>query len=151
MKRTFISYLQEFLRNSLSLVFGVLIIVCANSQSTQSAMLSDSIANRIPIIEHLRLHVDAQYREAWLIAEKGSWEQWLANKTGFVERKLFWDPLREEAIVMITWDSYSQWKNIPQGEIDAVQVRFEQLARDATGIDQGNPFPLIFEGELLPQ
>ena len=31
------------------------------------------------------------------------------------------------------------------------QERFETLAREATGQRQGNPFPLVFEGELLPQ
>ncbi len=103
------------------------------------------------VIEHLRLHVDEENRQAWLDAEKGSWEQWLATKKGFLGRKLFWDPLREEAIVMITWSSFSQWKAIPQGEIDAVQERFEQLARERTGKETGNPFPLTYEGELLPQ
>jgi len=35
-------------------------------------------------------------------------------------------------------------------EVEAVQERFEQLARQATGLPQGNPFPLVFEGELQP-
>ena len=52
---------------------------------------------------------------------------------------------------MISWASYAQWKAIPQDEIDAVQERFERLARDGTGRDSGNPFPLLFEGELFPQ
>ena len=34
--------------------------------------------------------------------------------------------------------------------VQAVQERFEQLAQAATGQSQGNPFPLVFEGELLP-
>ena len=29
-------------------------------------------------------------------------------------------------------------------------VAFEALARQASGLSQGNPFPLIFEGELAP-
>ena len=36
-------------------------------------------------------------------------------------------------------------------EVETVQERFETLAREATGQRQGNPFPLVFEGELLPQ
>ena len=103
------------------------------------------------VIEHLRLHVDTQDREAWRASEKQSWEQWLSKKNGFLGRQLFWDPLREEATLLITWASYSQWKDIPQGEIDAVQERFEKLARENTGRKVGNPFPLIYEGELIPQ
>ena len=36
-------------------------------------------------------------------------------------------------------------------EVQAVQERFERLARAATGSSEsdGNPFPLVFEGELL--
>ena len=36
-------------------------------------------------------------------------------------------------------------------EVETVQQRFETLAREQTGQSQGNPFPLVFEGELLPQ
>ena len=146
--------ISKVLRSSLQcclLVMGVVLIALVNTQEVYSGMLSSTAKPDQTIIEHLRLHVDDQDRQAWLAAEKGSWEQWLENKKGFLERKLFWDPLREEATILITWSSYSQWKTIPQGEIDAVQERFEQLAREATGRDSGNPFPLIFEGELLPQ
>ena len=116
-----------------------------------SEMATITAINDQIVIEHLRLHVDDRDRKAWLSAERGSWEPWLSKKSGFLGRKLFWDPLREEATVMITWASYSQWKDIPKGEIDAVQERFEQLAREGTGQEIGNPFPLIHEGELLPQ
>ena len=135
----------------IALVIGFFIVALVNTQEVSSAMSVLSDNNQKVVIEHLRLHVDEQNRQAWLDAEKGSWEQWLATKKGFLGRKLFWDPLREEATVMITWSSFSQWKEIPQGEIDAVQERFEQLAREGTGNETGNPFPLTYEGELLPQ
>ncbi len=126
-------------------------VIFVNTQEVHSSMSGSFSTNDKTIIEQLRLHVDDLNRQAWLDAEKGSWEQWLSKKRGFLGRKLFWDPLREEATIMITWASYSQWKDIPQGEIDAVQERFEQLAREGTGRTNGNPFPLIYEGELLPQ
>jgi len=146
-----ISFLLKRSLKSLLLGFGVLIITLINVQEVHAAMNSGFQKTDQAIIEHLRLHVDDQNRKAWLDAEKGSWQQWLANKQGFLGRQLFWDPLREEAIVMITWASYSEWKDIPQGEIDAVQERFEHLAREGTGRETGNPFPLIYEGELIPQ
>ena len=37
-----------------------------------------------------------------------------------------------------------------RADVEAVQTRFEELAREATGQRQGNPFPLVFEGELIP-
>jgi len=146
--------IQRVLRRFLQSFLLLLVLLSINFISPQevfSAMANVPAGNDQIVVEHLRLHVDDQDRKAWLAAERGSWEQWLSKKSGFLGRKLFWDPLREEATVMITWASYSQWKAIPKGEIDAVQDRFEQLAREGTGKEAGNPFPLIHEGELLPQ
>ena len=63
---------------------------------------------------------------------------------------MLWDSEREEGTLLIRWASREQWKAIPEAEVEAVQERFEQLAREATGQGQGNPFPLVFEGELIP-
>ena len=103
------------------------------------------------IIEHLRLHVPKESKDAWIKAEKASWEPWLKSKKGFLGRELFWDPRKEEATLFISWEDRSTWKSIPQSEIDAVQLLFENIAKEETGKTSGNPFPLIFEGELLPQ
>ena len=103
------------------------------------------------IIEHLRLNVPKSDLEAWIFAEKNSWEPWLSKKSGFLGRQLLWDQQKQEAILLITWESREKWKNIPNSEIDSVQKHFEKIAREATGKDKGNPFPLVFEGELFPQ
>lgn len=103
------------------------------------------------VVEHLRVKVPADAVEAWLEAERGSWEPWLAQQPGFLDRQVLWDPQREEGTLLIHWRSRAQWRSIPQGQVEQVQDRFEQLARQATGTRQGNPFPLVFEGELLPQ
>ncbi len=104
----------------------------------------------VAVVEHLRVKVPAEARQAWLEAERGSWEPWLAQQQGYLGRDLLWDPEREEGTLLIRWASREQWKAIPLGEVEAVQECFEQLARQATGTRQGNPFPLVFEGELQP-
>ena len=104
----------------------------------------------VAVVEHLRVKVPAAGRQAWLEAERGSWEPWLAQQPGYLGRELLWDGEREEGTLLIRWASRAQWKQIPEAEIEAVQERFEQLARQATGENQGNPFPLLFEGELQP-
>ena len=134
-----------------ALMLASLVLILVNLEDVHAAMPSAPIDANQTIIEHLRLHVDREDRQAWLEAERGSWGKWLTNKSGFLERKLYWDPLREEATLMIAWASYSQWKAIPQGEIEAVQERFEALARQGTGRASGNPLPLVYEGELIPQ
>jgi uncharacterized protein (TIGR03792 family) len=106
------------------------------------------------VVEQLRLRVPAGLRQAWLAAERDSWEPWLARQEGFLGRELFWDPAREEATLLIRWASRGQWKAIPAREVEAVQERFERIARQLSGTSgtgQGNPFPLVFQGELEPQ
>ena len=104
----------------------------------------------VAVVEHLRVKVPAEARQAWLEAERGSWDPWLKQQPGYLGRDLLWDPEREEGTLLIRWASRDQWKAIPMEEVEAVQERFEQLAREATGTRQGNPFPLVFEGELQP-
>jgi len=104
----------------------------------------------VAVVEHLRVRVPAEARDAWLEAERGSWEPWLQQQQGYLGRDLFWDAESEEGTLLIRWASREQWKQIPEAEVEAVQERFEQLARTATGRGQGNPFPLVFEGELVP-
>jgi len=105
----------------------------------------------VAVVEHLRIQVPDHARDAWMEAEQGSWEPWLAQQDGFLGRDLLWDPTREEGTLLIRWSSREAWKAIPQEEVEAVQQRFELIARQRLGQDQGNPFPLVYEGELLPQ
>ena len=106
---------------------------------------------RESIVEHLKLDVPKKFEHAWLKAEEGSWEPWLLKKNGFLGRQLFWDPKDEEATLLIGWKSRDLWKSIPQSEINSVQQEFENIARKETGEISGNPFPLIYEGELIPK
>ena len=106
---------------------------------------------RESIVEHLKLDVPKKHRDAWLKAEEGSWEPWLQKQDGFLGRQLFWDPKDEEAILLIGWESRAVWKNISQSEINLVQLDFEKIAREELGQSSGNPFPLIYEGELNPE
>ena len=103
------------------------------------------------VVEHLKLDVPNEFKHAWLKAEQGSWEPWLLKQNGFLGRQLFWDPKVEEATLLIGWKSRAVWKNISQSEINLVQQDFEKIARKETGETSGNPFPLIFEGELNPE
>ncbi|MGB5136143.1 MAG: TIGR03792 family protein [Prochlorococcaceae cyanobacterium] len=118
--------------------------------SPQPTAPQPAVPVQAAVVEQLRLSVPAADRQAWLEAERGSWGPWLGRQDGFLGRDLYWDPAREEATLLIRWASRGQWQAIPAGELAAVQERFERIARQATGRSQGNPFPLVFEGELEP-
>ena len=134
-----------------SLVFILAMMLASHPDVAIASVESADGQLEVVVVEYLRIKVPADGRQAWIEAEQGSWEPWLAQQDGFVGRDLLWDAEREEGTLLIRWASREQWKAIPEQEVDMVQARFEELARDATGLRQGNPFPLVFEGELVPQ
>jgi len=146
-KKNFIERIFSFL--IVSLIF--LSTVFGNVKNIQAESLLKVNFPKESIVEHLKLDVPKNFKYAWLKAEEGSWEPWLLKKDGFLGRQLFWDPKDEEATLLIGWKSRDLWKSISQIEINLVQQDFEKIARKETGETSGNPFPLIFEGELNPE
>ena len=119
--------------------------------SSTFATIAARSASEAAVVEHLRIKVPADALSVWHRAEEGSWEPWLTKQDGFLGRDLLWDPQTEEGTLLIRWASREQWKAIPAAEVAQVQEQFERIARDGMGQTSGNPFPLVFEGELLPQ
>jgi len=134
-----------------SWIVGVMLLLASHAMPVQAASSAPTDPHDVVVVEHLRLKVPAEARQAWISAEQGSWEPWLAQQPGFIDRQLLWDPATEEGTLLIRWADRDHWKAIPDAEVQAVQERFEQLARAATGSSDSdaNPFPLVFEGELL--
>lgn len=136
-------------------LLGVVALLAVVSTSAPPAAAADGapvvVADGAPVVEELRLRVPVEQRQAWLQAERGSWGPFLARQDGFLGRELFWDPARQEAVLLIRWASRAQWQAIPPAQLQEVQERFERIARQATGTAGSNPFPLVFEGELEPQ
>ena len=102
------------------------------------------------VIEELRLKVPADAKAAWLNAEKELWDPWLSSQEGFLGRQLFWDKEKEEALILVTWESKKLWKRIPMSKVNVVQEKFEDNVKTALKVEK-NPFELIYEGELDKQ
>ena len=145
---------RKIIKKICSLLFTCLIFLSSffvNVENIQAESLLKVNFPKESIVEHLKLDVPKKFKNAWLKAEEGSWEPWLRKQDGFLGRQLFWDPKVEEATLLIGWESREVWKSISQTEINLVQQDFEKIARKETGEITGNPFPLIFEGELNPE
>ena len=102
------------------------------------------------ITEELRLKVPAEFKEVWLKAEKNFWDPWLSKQDGFLERQLFWDKEKEEALILVNWKSKKLWKSIPMSEVNIIQEKFEDNVKAALNLRE-SPFELIYEGELDKQ
>ena len=143
--------LTENIFSVLSISLILLSIILGNVSNIKAESLLKVNFPKGSIVEHLKLDVPKQFKNAWLKAEEGSWEKWLLKQDGFLGRQLFWDPKVEEATLLIGWESKAVWKKISQSEINHVQQDFEKIARNEIGQSSGNPFPLIYEGELNPE
>ena len=130
-------------RIALSLAAMVLLLFTAVSP----VMASD------PVVELLRLEVPREQRPLWLAAEARTWQPWLERQDGFLGRDLYWDPLHEEGVLLIRWQSREQWKSITTDAVEQVQRRFD--AEVCAALDRStaspSPFPLVYEGELRLQ
>ena len=102
------------------------------------------------VVEELRIKVPANLKATWLNAEKEIWDPWLSNQEGFLGRQLLWNKEKEEALILVNWESKKLWKSIPMSEVNVVQEKFEDNVKTALKVGE-NPFKLIFEGELNKQ
>ena len=132
-----------------------LILICLVALNFQSnfpnlhALPMDNYQGEM-VIEELRLKVPAASKAAWLNAEKEIWDPWLSSQEGFLGRQLFWDREKEEALILVNWESKKLWKNIPISEVNVVQKKFEDIVKTSLNVEE-NPFKLIYEGELDKQ
>ena len=132
-----------------------LILVCLMILIFQScipnlkAFAMDNYRGEI-VIEELRLKVPANAKAAWLNAEKEIWDPWLSSQEGFLGRQLFWDKEKEEALILVSWESKKLWKSIPLSEVNVIQEQFEDNVKTSLKVEE-NPFELIYEGELDKQ
>ena len=129
------------MKRTIATLFAILLLVAGPA-------LADEM-----VMEQLRLGVPADQREVWLEGERQTWQPWLEQQVGFLGREVYWDPDREEGLLLIRWASRDQWKSISPASVQVVQSRFDTVTNRALGRpdDAGSPFPLQAEGELQPQ
>jgi uncharacterized protein (TIGR03792 family) len=104
------------------------------------------------VVEHLRLRVPAEAREAWLEAEQLTWDPWLRRQKGYGGREVRWHGDRQEGVLLIFWTDRDDWKAITASEVAAIQRGFEARAKACLALadESENPFPLVHAGELTP-
>ena len=139
---------RKFKRFCLILVCLV-ILIFQSDKTNFKAISMDNYQSKM-IVEELRLKVPASSKAVWLNAEKEIWDPWLSSQDGFLGRQLFWDKEKEEALILVNWESKKLWKSIPMSEVNLVQEKFEDNVKNALNVLE-NPFELIYEGELDKQ
>ena len=131
------------------LLICLFVFLSQSNSQILNALPMENHQNEI-VIEELRLKVPTQYKEVWLKTEKQIWDPWLSSQVGFLGRQLFWDKEKEEALILVNWQSKKLWKSIPMSEVNILQEKFENNVKTALKLSE-NPFVLIYEGELDKQ
>ena len=139
---------RKFQKFCLILTCLVVLNFQSNFNSLQ-ALPMDSFQGEM-VIEELRLKVPTASKAVWLNAEKEIWDPWLSSQEGFLGRQLFWDKEKEEALILVSWESKKLWKSIPFTEVNVIQEQFENNVKTSLKVEE-NPFELIYEGELDKQ
>ena len=140
----------SFLKNLIKKFFLLLIVsIIFQSNFTNAFALTMNKSNEI-IVEELRLSVPLKYKETWLKAEEEVWEPWLSKQDGFLERQIFYNRKKEEALLLVKWESRNLWKNISNEEVNKMQKIYEETVKSSLGLET-NPFEFIYEGELFEQ
>ena len=132
------------------LLLTLLIVLLFQTNYQKATALTMENYQSGQIVEELRLSVPFELKETWLKAEKTFWEPWLSKQKGFMGRQIFWDKQKQEALILVNWESKKLWKSIPMSEVNIVQEKFEANVKTALNISK-NPFELIYEGELDKQ
>ena len=132
----------------LILILLIILLFQINYQKANALTMENYQSGQI--VEELRLSVPFELKETWLKAEKTFWEPWLSKQKGFMGRQIFWDKQKQEALILVNWESKKLWKSIPMSEVNLVQEKFEDNVKTTLNVSQ-NPFELIYEGELDKQ
>ena len=138
----------KFKRFFLILIFIVFLFFQTDFQKLRALPMANY--QSLPVIEELRLRVPSEFKATWLKAEKEIWEPWLSSKDGFLGRQIFWNKEKEEALILVNWESKELWKSISLREVNQVQEEFEKIVKVSLNLNE-NPFELIYEGELSKQ
>ena len=141
--------LKKIFQRFCLLLICLIFLIFQSDIPNLKALTMDNYQSEL-VIEELRLKVPADVKAAWLNAEHEIWEPWLSSQEGFLGRQLFWDKEKEEALILVTWESKKLWKSIPMSEVNLVQQKFEDDVKAALSVGE-NPFELIYEGELDKQ
>ena len=102
------------------------------------------------VVEVLQMPVSAGQRQCWRQAEEAHWEPWLQQQDGYRGRELLWDPERQQAVVLVGWQSQQQWDAIPASSIGSTEEAFNAQLRSCLGVSDQQPLPLQRAGGMKP-
>ncbi len=83
------------------------------------------------VIEWLKFKVSPQSRDIFIQLDNQIWTPVLTQFPGFLGKEVWISPdIPEEITLVIRWESYQQWKTIPQDILEETEEKFAQQMKD---------------------
>jgi len=79
------------------------------------------------VIEWLRFKVPPEQWEAFICRDEEVWTAGLKNFSGFLGKEVWIDPIQENVVMVIRWNSKEEWKSIPTSELERLDAMMGDL------------------------
>lgn len=79
------------------------------------------------VVEWLKFKIPTEQWEAFIQRDEEVWTQGLKQFPGFVGKETWVDPIEQEVILVIRWETREQWKSIPPEALEYLDQKMGDL------------------------
>ncbi len=79
------------------------------------------------VIEWLKFQVPQEKWEAFIQRDEEVWTAGLKSLPGFLGKETWVDPVENEVVMLIRWETRELWKSVPQSVIDELDAKMGEL------------------------
>ncbi|UNU24962.1 TIGR03792 family protein [Microcoleus vaginatus] len=79
------------------------------------------------VIEWLKFKVPQEKWEQFIQRDQEVWTAGLKSWDGFLGKEIWVDPVENEVVMLIRWETKEKWKSVPQSTIDELDAQMGDL------------------------
>jgi uncharacterized protein (TIGR03792 family) len=79
------------------------------------------------VIEWLKFKVPPEKREAFIQRDEEVWTAGLSSCPGFLGKEIWVDPIENDVVMLIRWQTRELWKSVPQSVIEELCAKMGEL------------------------
>ena len=79
------------------------------------------------VIEWLKFKVPQEKWEQFIQRDQEVWTAGLKSWDGFLGKEIWVDPVENEVVMLIRWETREKWKAVPQSTIDELDAKMGDL------------------------
>jgi uncharacterized protein (TIGR03792 family) len=79
------------------------------------------------IIEWLRFQLPPEKLEQFILRDEEVWTAGLRSFPGFLGKEILVDPVQNEVVMLIRWETKELWKSVPQSTINELDAQMGEF------------------------